>query len=365
MRILFIGDYSNLHACLAAELRKKGHEVTVVSDKGGFMNTYADIPVIRQPGIVGGFKYLNRLFSLLPMLKGYDVVQLINPNFFSLKPGKIKYFFEKIRHQNGSIFLTLAGDDYYFVKACREGKTFRFSEFRIGDEPTEYYKSSPEKMDGWFTPANRLWNSYLYEHIDGAMSVLPEYDMAAKPILGGKVTFTNLPIDLSTLPYAPLSDTEKSLKIFIGIKTGMEIQKGTARMLAEVKELEREAGGKVEVECVRNLPLEEYLQRMRGSHIVLDQMYAYSPATNALQAMALGRIPVTGGEPEYYEYVGTPAERPILSISPFTPSLKERLRELAEDPTPLIGMSRDGRKLVEKNNDVRIVAGRFMRVWER
>lgn len=365
MKILFIGDYSNLHACLAAELRRKGHDVTVMSDKGGFMNTYADIPVIRQPGIIGGFKYLNLLFSLLPRLKGYDIVQLINPNFLNLKPGKIKYFFEKIRSQNGSIFLTLAGDDYFFVKACREGKIFRFSEFMTGDEPTDYYKSSPGKMDGWFTPANRIWNTYLYEHIDGAMSVLPEYDMAARPILGEKVTFTNLPVDLSNLSYSPLTDLGNTLKIFIGIKTGMEIQKGTARMLAAAKELERETGGKVKVECVRNLPLEEYIRRMSHSHIVLDQMYAYSPATNALQAMALGRIAVTGGEPEYYEYIANPTVRPILAISPFSPPLKARLRELAENPEPLIEMSHEGRKLVEKHNDVRIVAERFINAWQQ
>ena len=43
MKILFLGDYSNLHACLSEELRKRGHEVTLVSDGSRYMQTACDI----------------------------------------------------------------------------------------------------------------------------------------------------------------------------------------------------------------------------------------------------------------------------------------------------------------------------------
>ena len=49
---------------------------------------------------------------------------------------------------------------------------------------------------------------------------------------------------------------------------------------------------------------------MRQSHLLLDQLYSYSPATNALQAMAMGVVAASGAQPEYYEYIGNPAERP-------------------------------------------------------
>lgn len=39
MKILFVGDYSGVHANLAAELRRRGHKVTVVSDGGLHMQT--------------------------------------------------------------------------------------------------------------------------------------------------------------------------------------------------------------------------------------------------------------------------------------------------------------------------------------
>lgn len=364
MKILFIGDYSNLHACLAEELKKAGHSVTVVSDRCNHMQTHSDIFLERRPGLTGGMAYLYRLFSILPQLEGYDVVQLINPNFLSLRPGKIKYFFDRIKERNRSVFLTLAGNDYFFVKACWDARMFRFSEFKVGERPTDFHIAAPRHTFGWISDTNRRWNSYLYENIDGAMAVLPEYDMAARPVIGDKLYFTNLPVNLSSLPYSDLK-IDGALKLFIGMRGGMEIQKGTKHMLAIAKELEREMPGKVSVKCVRNLPLADYLQQMKESHIVLDQLYSYSPATNALQAMALGRVAGSGAEPEYYDYIGNPAERPVFHLSPLIPDLKDRLRLLAEDPSPLAEMSRQGRKLVETHNDVAKVASRFLAAWSR
>ena len=364
MKILFLGDYSNLHACLASELRRNGHEVTVVSDACGYMQSATDIFLDRKPGFAGSLRYLYDIFSVLPQLKGYDVVQLINPNFLSLRPGKIKYFFDRIRKENGPVYLTLAGDDHFFVKACAEGEMFRYSEFMIGKTPTEFHKTTPSRLNGWLSPANREWNAYVYDHLAGAMAVLPEYDIAARPVLGDKVTFTNLPVDLSNLPYLPLT-IEGPLRLFIGIRGGMEIQKGTAYMLSVAKELEREMPGKVTVECVRNLSLAEYLKRMNESHFVLDQYYGYSPATNALQAMALGKVAATGAQPEYYDYIRHHSSRPLFSLSPLERPLKERLREIILDPSPLPEMAREGRAIVERHNDVKLVARRFLEVWER
>ena len=46
--------------------------------------------------------------------------------------------------------------------------------------------------------------------------------------------------------------------------------------------------GKAELVIVENRPYDEYLGLLRSAHVVLDQLYSYTPATNALQAMAYG-----------------------------------------------------------------------------
>ena len=362
MKILFIGDFSNLHATLAKEFNRRGHDVTVLSDKCGHIDSHADIFLKRDKGFVGGLKYLYNLFNLLPTLKDYDIVQFINPNFFNLRPGKIKYFFDRIKGQNVKMYLTLAGNDYYFCKACLDAKVFRFSEFKIGTNFTEFHKSNPHRLYGWTSYANRNWNEYFYEQIDGAMAVLPEYDIVARSLIGGKTVFTNLPIDLDILPTVNYNISDP-IKIFIGIRSGMEIQKGSRKLLEVAKEIECEMPGKVEVVNVIDLPFTEFITKMNDSNIVLDQLYAYSPATTALLAMGLGKVVASGGQPEYYEYIGNPNDKPIVTISPFDTDIKQRIINLIENPKEIIKIGKQSRALVEKHNDVKIVADKFETIY--
>lgn len=363
MKILFIGDYSNLHTTLARELRRMGHQADVLSDRCGHMNLDTDFYLKRTSGIFGGFKYLYDLFNLLPLLKGYDVVQLINTNFLRLKPQKYKYFYDILKKQNGSIFLTLAGNDYYFCKACYDAKIFRFSEFKIGNEFSPGHLAKPEHLYGWISNANKNWADYLLENINGAMAVLPEYDMAAKPILGEKLTFTNLPIDFSELPANPINFQNDKVNIFVGMRSGFEDMKGSKILYKIAKELEDEMPDQVNTDLVKDLPFKEFLDRLSKSDIVLDQLYAYSPAMTALYGMGLGKVVGTGAQPEYYEYIGNPEERPIFSLSPFDTDIKTRLIEFINNRKEILISGEKSKKLALRNNDVNLVAKRFLAHW--
>ena len=59
--------------------------MTVVSDGDGWKNYPRDIDVSRASGKFGGVSLMVKLYTLLSKLRGYDVVQLINPMFFELK----------------------------------------------------------------------------------------------------------------------------------------------------------------------------------------------------------------------------------------------------------------------------------------
>ena len=100
MKILLIGEYSNVHWTLAEGLRALGHEVTVLSN-GDFWKDYPrDIDLVRRPGKWGGICYLTRLYRLLPRLRGYDVVQLISPMCLELKAERIFTVYRSLRRQN-------------------------------------------------------------------------------------------------------------------------------------------------------------------------------------------------------------------------------------------------------------------------
>ena len=113
MKILLIGEYSNVHNTLAEGLRTLGHEVTVISN-GDFWKDYPrDIDVERKPGKLGGICLMLKLWALLPRIVGYDVVQLINPIFFELRAERLFFFYNYLRKHNKKLFLGAFGMDYY------------------------------------------------------------------------------------------------------------------------------------------------------------------------------------------------------------------------------------------------------------
>lgn len=255
MKILFVGDYSGFHATLAAELRRGGHDVTVISDGSRCMDTVRDIDLRRTPGLLGGVAYMRRLFKLWPGLKGYDIVQLINPNFLHLRPGKIRYFFRELKRNNGAVCLSLAGSDPVIVKGCVEDDLFRYSEFRVGGAKTEYVRKTPGIEYRWLNGGMGDYCRFIYENVDAAVSALYEYHVAARPYLGGKLCYGGIPVDLSAVPEIPFALEEKEkINMLVGIKSEMELFKGTGRMLEAAREVERRHPDLCRVSVARDLP---------------------------------------------------------------------------------------------------------------
>ena len=126
MKILLIGEYSNVHWTLAEGLRAAGHKVCVISNGDFWKNYKRDISLIREEGrSFAGIKYMLKAISLLPQMRGYDIVQLINPIFLELKAKHIIPFYKYLRRNNSKIFLGAMGMDALWVKAGADKKTFR------------------------------------------------------------------------------------------------------------------------------------------------------------------------------------------------------------------------------------------------
>jgi len=101
MKILLLGDYSNVHATLATALRALGHEVTLASDGDGWKSYARDIDLKRH-GMhwCSTMAFLWRLWRAFRRFKGYDVVQLINPVFLPLRAERIYPYYRFLRRHN-------------------------------------------------------------------------------------------------------------------------------------------------------------------------------------------------------------------------------------------------------------------------
>lgn len=367
MKILFVGDASNMHNCLARELRRRGHHCVVASNGSRWMDTARDVDLRRRPGLMGSLRYAARLACLLPAWTGYDVVMLCGHHFLELKPGKLRLIADRLKAANGKLVLSALGTDIVYWRACHDGHTFRYSDYRLGDRPSPYVGSDEyraQRQDNWQRKDMADYGDHIVSIIDGAVTALYEYHAAYHPLLGDRERYGGIPVDTAALQPVERGDNPPTrLRLFIGIQRDRTVVKGTDRLLEAARRLRDRHPGVVELDVAENVPYNEYVERMRASDVLLDQLYSYTPATNALLAMAQGLVTVSGGEPEYYELIGERDLRPVINVDPTVEGdLDARLEWLvsADGRAALPRLAREGRQLVVKHNDVAVVAQRHL-----
>ncbi len=367
MKILLLGDYSNYHRALSLALRKLGHEVTVASDGNRWMNTGRDIDITRPfDNKLGGLLLWGKLNTLLrSQLEGYDIVQINSPTFVNLRPERLRPLFDRLVRKNGAVFLTAMGTDAHYFQYCLSG-ALRYTEWWIDGKPSPLYLQQPDEVVAWQAPVLTDYTHYIYEHIKGAVSVLYEYDEACRTILPAeRVAYAGIPIDTDALTMAHGDEVPSKVRLFLGAHSRRMVEKGTDRMFAAAEKVAQRYPDRCELVRVSDRPYREYIELMRSSHILLDQLYSYTPATNALLAMAQGLVAMSGAEPEYYDFIGERENHPIINAIPDDEMLVKQLEEVVLHPERLPELSRRSREFVIKHNKDTIVAQRFLDFWEK
>ena len=119
----------------------------------------------------------------------------------------------------------------------------------------------------------------------------------------------------------------------------------------------------VTLQKAEGIPFDEYQQMIDDSDVLLDQLYSYTPAMNALLAMSKGIVVVGGGEPENYEILGEKELRPIINVEPTYESIYQELEQLVLHPERLPELKRQSIEYVQKHHDYIKVARQYLDFW--
>lgn len=360
MRILLIGEYSNVHATLAKGLRTLGHEVTVVSN-GDFWKDYPrDIDVARPDGRLGGLRLLLKVWSLLPRLRGYDVVQLINPMFFELKAERLFPVYRYLRRHNKRMVLCAMGMDYYWVSECTYNKPLRYSDFNFGPNVRTDAPAVKEQREWLGTPKEQL-NRMIANDCDGIAAGLYEDYVCYEPHFKQKTHFIPLPIDIPlTSPSIRSSfDASQKVHVFIGVSKGRSQYKGTDIMLRAAEDVLKKHPESAVLMKAEGVPFEQYKKMMDKADVIIDQLYSYTPSMNPLLAMSKGIICVGGGEPESYEIIHETELRPIINVEPTYESVCHELEQLLLHPERIPELKRQSIEYVKRHHDHLKVARQY------
>lgn len=365
MKILLLGEFSNVHWTLACALRKLGHEVTVVSNGDWWKGYPADIRIERKYGRFDGISYLYKVLRLLPKLKGYDVVQLINTvHFIELKAERGVRIYDYLRRHNKKVFLGAFGYDYHYVYDSIVRRTLRYCDFYTPTHEIHHEWNTVHEHD-WLHTFKKEASIHIAETCDGIISGLYEYDVAYRPYFPDKTTFIPMPIDVvddEEIKVQGLKAGDK-IRFFIGIQRHRTKLKGTDIMLRALERIVSDYPDRAEMVKAESVPFAQYKEMMRSSDVLLDQLYSYTPAMNALQAMSQGLVVVSGGEEENYEILGEAELRPIINVQPDEEDVYRQLEQLVLHPERIPQLKREGIEYVRRHHDSIKVAERYLNAW--
>ncbi len=360
MKILLLGEYSNVHATLAEGLRALGHTVTVASG-GDFWKQYPrDIDLGRPAGHFGGFRLWAKTMCNLPRLAGYDVVQIVNPVFVDLRAVQNALIFRHLRRHNKKIVLGAFGMDYYWVHENVTRMPLRYSDFNIGNELRNDETAMRERRD-WTGTAKERLNRTAAREADAIVTCLYEYDVCYRPNFPDKTVFIPLPIKIGET--GEIRRHEKTV-ILAGVSRGRSEYKGTDIMIGAAREVVGKHPDLAELRIVEGLPFDEYCRVQKEADILLDQLYSYTPAMNALQAMSQGVVCVGGGEEENYGILGEKELRPVVNVLPDGKSVYDALERIITHPELLERLKRESAEYVRRHHDHIKVAGRYEKLYQ-
>jgi len=377
MKILLVGEYSRLHNSLKEGLAALGHEADIVGTGDDFKNYSIDFSI--APKFFEGFPLLKKLsnginkltgfdlertekgirfYNLLPKLKGYDHIQLINSDAIETHPAFAKWLLKKLLKQNKTMSLLVCGDETPVIDYCLSGQ-FPYSILTpyLSDKGLKKHYSYPLK---YIQKNHRDLFNWVQNHAGSIVTSDLDYLIPMKA-MGYNAQLIPNPVNLTKIAFTPLEITDKVV-IFLGINRLSYIKKGIVFFEEALKQIQEKYPDTVEIIVSENIPYTQYIELYNRAHIVLDQVYAYDQGYNALEAMAKGKVVFTGAEAEFTAHYKL-TERVAINALPNTDALVNELSFLIENPTEIIATGQRARAFIEKEHDYIKVAKKYLEIW--
>lgn len=365
MKILLIGEASFVHNTLQRELKALGHRVTLMSDGNDWHNSPRDIDLRRDlsEGKWGGVKVFFRLLRSFPKLLGYDIVQITNPNCLPLRVRWIKCLLRFLTWNGAKLVMGCFGDDPIVIKRQLEG-ALTYSDIYWDGQP-QMCRENAERISSNRHPELVNAHRYVSRLASSLVACLYEYHCIYDCLpYREKLCYLPLPITLNNRAVT-VKGTTFPIRVLVGIQQKRDYMKGAAVIASWLEEVAREAPGMLKIQYVQNVPYDEYCKLLEEADVMVDQLYSYTPAMNALAAMARGTVVIGGGEDAYYRFIGEEQYRPIINVRPDRKEESiETLRRCLLTPGRVAQLSSESRAFVEKYHDAHQVAESYESLYK-
>ncbi|WP_298239188.1 glycosyltransferase [uncultured Algibacter sp.] len=378
MKVLLIGEYSRLHNSLKEGLIKHGHEVLLVGTGDGFKNYPVDInikPKIPEKSLLfffekiffklfkislSQFESAFRFYKILHLLKGFDIVQLINENSISTHPKLEIWLLKKLISQNKKLFLLSCGTDFISVEYSNKN-FFKYSILTpLKNNPS--LKKHYIYVLKYITKRYKKLHEFVYSQIEGVISSDMDYHipLVKHPKYLGLIPN---PINIDKISFIS-NNLNSKIVIFHGINRLNYIKKGNAIFEEALEIIKEKYADKITILTSESLPYAEYIKMYESCHILLDQVYAYDQGYNALEAMARGKVVFTGAEKEWLDYYNLKENTVAINALPDANKISEKLEWLILNPKEIEKISINARAFIEKEHDYLSISSKYIDTWQ-
>jgi hypothetical protein len=353
MRILLLGEFSGVHTNLGKALRDLGHEVMLVSDGDGYRNFHTDLKInTHYINIKDLYKSISTPIKNYNKLTGFDVVQLISPFIFNKKiPFYNNLFLTALKKDNKKLFLVNAGAGYANYE----------SNLSLKYSPCTYC----EKLDKprgcpYIKPYAKYATRGIEKMVDNIIPFCYEYHLAYKN--NTKCTeIHNFPIDISNKKI--INEINGKIVFFHGMIEGRSGFKGSFIIKKALEKAKEKYPNDIDIKIAGGIPFNDYIKLFSKVNVVVDQVFSYSLAMNALNAMSTGKIVLGGVEPEAYRYLNHAGPIPALNIIPNEDQIVQQVEYIIENRNRIEEWAYASNEFVVQYFDSMKVASHFLKTW--
>lgn len=377
MKILLLGEYSRLHNSLKEGLVALGHEVVLVGNGDQFKKYPVDynidsiffnknLPILFRKVIfklfkkdVGELEIVYRFRKILPKLKDFDLIQLINEDALGIDPEVQIELLEQLINQNKALFLLCCGDDYLTVNYYLNSN-ISYSVLTPYLNNKNLEKEFHYSLKYITKPYQKL-HQFITTNTKGVIASDLDYHFP----MSGKSNYLRMipnPVNTQKISYTPLVIQDKII-IFHGVNVHNYVKKGNAFFDEALEIIQQKFSDKVEIIRTEDLAYDAYINIYNSAHILLDQVYSYDQGYNALEAMAKGKVVFTGAEQEWLDCYDLEADTVAINALPDAQKIAEKLEFLILNPEKISEISKNARAFIEREHDYLKVAEMYLETW--
>ena len=290
---------------------------------------------------------------------GFDVVQLINENSFFCNFQYEKKILKFLFQHHKKVFLLSCGDDYEYVHY-----NFNHPENPSIIQPYLAGKIADQDFSNvlkFRTKSFEKLHQYIYQNIQGVIASDIDYQIPLQnhPNYLGLIPS---PINLRKFPQSEIKISDR-IVIFHGINRESYFKKGNDFFEKALEIIKQKYADQIDVFVTENVPYNDYINRYNQAHIVLDQLYGHDQGSNALEAMAKGKVVFTNASESFEKHYHL-TEKVAVNAMPEVDYLVAELSFLIENPEEIIAMGQRARAFVEKEHDSIKITQRYLDTWK-